>query len=87
MTEINIMTLKIEELTNKIIELEKENTELKEHLKKYTAPTRSKKYYENNKEKLLTKMKETGIASEKRKEYNKKYYLKRKEEIQNIFEK
>jgi hypothetical protein len=29
-------------------------------------------------------MKETGIASEKRKEYNKKYYLKKKEDVQNI---
>jgi hypothetical protein len=87
MTDINIMKNKIEELTNKILELEKENFELKEHLKKYTAPSRSKKYYENNKEKLLNKMKETGITSEKRKEYNKKYYLKKKEELQNIFEK
>ncbi len=67
--------------------LKEENTnlktrisELEEHLKKYTAPSRSKKYYENHKEELLNKMKANPITSEKRKEYNKKYYLKKKEE-------
>jgi hypothetical protein len=52
--------------------------ETKEHLKKYTFPDRCKKYYEENKEKLLTKMKENPIPSEKRKEYNKIYYMKKK---------
>ena len=37
--------------------LKQENTILKEHLKKYTAPSRSKTYYENHKEELLNKMK------------------------------
>ena len=74
-----------QELLNKIKFLEEENENLKfelqetkEHLKKYTSPDRSKKYYEENKEKLLTKMKENPIPSEKRKEYNKNYYLKKK---------
>ena len=49
------------------------------------SPERSKKYYENHKEKLLQKMKDNPISSDKRKEYNKNYYLKRKE-IQNIKE-
>ena len=67
----------------KILEEEKEKLkfelqETKEHLKKYTSPDRCKKYYEENKEKLLTKIKENPIPSEKRKEYNKKYYLKKK---------
>jgi len=82
----------MEELLNKIKILEEENIKLKseledikEHLKKYTAPERSKKYYENHKEKLLQKMKDNPISSDKRKEYNKNYYLKRKE-IQNIKE-
>ena len=47
-------------------------------MKKYTSTDRCKKYYEENKEKLLTKMKENPIPSEKRKEYNKNYYLKKK---------
>jgi Asp-tRNA(Asn)/Glu-tRNA(Gln) amidotransferase C subunit len=74
-----------QELLNKIKLLEEENErlkkqleEIKEHLKKYTSPDRNKKYYEENKQKLLTKMRDNPIASEKRKEYNKKYYLKKK---------
>jgi len=80
-----------EELLNKIKNLEEENEKLKielqetkEHLKKYTSPDRCKKYYEENKEKLLIKMKENPIPSEKRKEYNKKYYLKKMVKTENI---
>ena len=36
-------------LKQKISSLEDEIVKLKEHLKKYTAPTRSKTYYENHK--------------------------------------
>jgi len=53
-------------------ELEKTKQELiqtKEHLKKYTAPTRYKAYYENHKQELLEKMKSNPIPSDKRKEY------------------
>jgi hypothetical protein len=77
---------------NKLLreENEKLKTELqetKEHLKKYTSPNRCKKYYKENKEKLLTKMKENPISSEKRKEYNKNYYLKKKyQQTENIKE-
>lgn len=74
----------------KITNLEKELAETKEHLKKYTAPKRSKKYYEEHKEELIQKMKEykqlnppKPISSEKRKEYNKIAYLKKKENLQN----
>jgi hypothetical protein len=76
-----------QELLNKIKVLEEENIQLKkkiqetsEHLKKYTSPERNKKFYENHKEELLQKMKTNPISSEKRKEYNKKYYLKKKEQ-------
>jgi len=68
----------------KIIALEEELEKTKEHLKKYTAPKRNKKFYENHKEELLQKMKENPIPSEKRKEYNKKYYLKKKTDKQDI---
>lgn len=79
-------------LKNKINELEKEITELKEHLKKYTAPARYKKYYENHKEELLQKNKEYReknnyqyiISSDKKKEYNKKAYLKKKLEKEDF---
>lgn len=73
----------------KITNLEKELSETKDHLKKYTAPKRSKKYYEEHKEELIQKMKEykqkkppKPISSEKRKEYNKIAYLKKKEKLQ-----
>ena len=57
-----------------------ENQELKEHLKKYTAPKRSKSYYENNKDEINDKNKEyhKKIPSEKIKEYSKRAYEKRK---------
>jgi len=69
---------------NKLLEeeLQKIKNELidtKEHLKKYTAPIRHKSYYENHKQELLEKMKSNPIPTDKRKEYNKKYYLKKKE--------
>jgi hypothetical protein len=80
----------MEELLHKISILEEENNKLKieleetkEHLKKYTAPKRSKKYYETHKEELLQKMKINPISCDKKKEYNKNYYLKKKE-AQNI---
>ena len=69
---------------NKLLEeeLQKIKNELidtKEHLKKYTAPIRHKAYYENHKQELLEKMKSNPIPTDKRKEYNKKYYLKKKD--------
>jgi hypothetical protein len=77
---------------NQIIkeELEKTKNELiktKEHLKKYTAPSNMKKYYQNHKEEIIKKVKEYKeknnynpvIDSEKRKEYNKTAYQKRKD--------
>jgi len=77
----------MEELLQKIKFLEEENEKLKselektkERLKKYTAPKRNNKFYNEHKEELLQKMKENPISSEKRKEYNKKYYLKKKEQ-------
>jgi hypothetical protein len=72
-------------LKNKILEeeLQKTKDELyttKEHLKKYTSPTRHKTYYENHKEDILEKMKQKPpVDKEKRKEINQKAYLKRKE--------
>jgi geranylgeranyl pyrophosphate synthase len=77
-----------EEFLFKIKNLEEENKQLKleleetkEHLKKYTSPERNKKFYKEHKEELLQKMKDNPIPSEKRKEYNKKYYLKKKEQL------
>jgi len=65
----------------KIIALEEELEKTKEHLKKYTAPSYKKIYYENNKEKLLEKMKLNPTPPDKRKEYNRQSYLRRKEKL------
>ena len=47
-----------EYLHSRIQTLEDENSNLKEQLKKYTAPTRSKVYYENHKDDIIKKVKE-----------------------------
>ena len=63
-----------------------EFNQLKEHLKKYTAPKRNKDYYHNNKDKIIQKIKETQankkVDPDKIKEYNKRAYQKRKEKLQ-----
>ena len=77
------LLLKYEKLQE---EYELKINELKEHLKKYTAPSRNKKYYENHRDEIIQKSKEykekTGnkkvVSPEKIKEYNKKAYEKRK---------
>jgi len=76
----------MEELLQKIKILEEENENLKseleqtkEHLKKYTAPSRHKTYYENHKEVILYKQKSYVVSSEKKKEYARKAYLNKKE--------
>jgi hypothetical protein len=66
-------------LEEQIQKLQDELNATKEHLKKYTSPVRNKKYYETHREELLEKMKANPVSSEKRKEYNKKYYLKKTE--------
>lgn len=72
----------ISKLEEQIKELTKELNETKEHLKKYTAPSRSKTYYENHKAELLEKMKNYTPSQEKIKEKNRKAYLKRKDNQQ-----
>ena len=78
-------------LYNKIKELEDENALLKEKLKNYTAPKRSKKFYETHKEEIKQKVREykektnynSNIPKEKKQEYNKRAYLKKKEKIED----
>jgi hypothetical protein len=74
---LEIAALKLE---NEKLKAELEET--KTHLKKYTAPSNMKKYYENHKEELLEKMKKYKPTPEKIKEKNRKAYLKRKEKAE-----
>lgn len=86
--------MSIEDLTQEILFLKEENkrimTELentKEHLKKYTSPDRCKKFYEKHKDEIKTKVKEykektnydKNIPKDKKSEYNKRAYQKKKD--------
>jgi hypothetical protein len=82
---------KIKELEEELEKTKQELIEIKEHLKKYTAPTRSKTYYENHKEEVIQKVKEykkktnyTYVATpEQKKEWARTAYLNKKEKIKN----
>lgn len=66
-------------------ELEKTKQELavtKEHLKKYTAPSCKKQYYENNKEEIKNKHKEYKPTEEQKKKWARTAYLKKKEKLE-----
>ena len=67
-------------LEDKIQQLQEELNKTKEHLKKYTAPSRSKTFYENHREEILEKKKDP-IAKEQRIAVNKRAYQKRKEKL------
>ena len=80
----------IKELQEKNAKLEEELLVTKKHLKTYTAPSRSKTYYENHKEEIQQKVKEyrektnyivSPVSPEIIKERNRKAYLKRKEKL------
>jgi hypothetical protein len=86
-----------EELIKEIENLKKENENLKnilnqtqEHLKKYTAPSNKKLYYEKNKEEIKAKVKEykektnyyATLSSDKKKEYAKRAYLNKKAKLE-----
>ncbi len=78
-----------EELINENLllkeELEKTKNELletKEHLKKYTAPSCKKLYYEINKEEIKKKHKEYQPTEEQKKKWARTAYLKKKEKAE-----
>ena len=81
---MNQYEIEIQQLKNQVCELQ-------EQLKKYTAPTRSKRFYQNQKEELKQKAREykektnynANIPKDKKKEYNKRAYEKRKEKTKN----
>jgi len=81
--------MSIEELLKEIYFLKEENEkikselqETKEHLKKYTAPSNMKKYYQKVKEYKEKNNYKPNIDIEKRKEYNKIAYQKRKDKLE-----
>jgi hypothetical protein len=74
---------KIKSLEEELEKTKQELIETKEHLKKYTAPSRSKTYYENHKEEILERVKKYPLTKEQIKEKNKKALLKRKLKEEN----
>ena len=74
---------KIKSLEEELEKTKQELIETKEHLKKYTAPIRSKTYYENHKEEILERVKKYPLTKEQIKEKNKKSLLKRKLKEEN----
>lgn len=79
---------KIKNYEDRILCLENELNTTKEHLKKYTAPSNMKKYYENHKEEIKQKVKEYKektnyiVPKDVIKERNKRAYQKRKEKLE-----
>jgi predicted anti-sigma-YlaC factor YlaD len=84
-----------EELIKENLSLREENERLKnelnltkEHLKKYTAPSCKKLYYEKNKEEIKQKVKQYKeqtnyvVPKEVIKERNKRAYQKRKQKLE-----
>jgi len=69
-------------LKEKILQLENELIEVREHLKKYTAPPCKKKYYENNKEIIKEKHKQYKPTEEQKKQWARTAYLKKKEKLE-----
>jgi len=72
---------RIKELEEKNFKLEEELQATKEHLKKYTAPSYKKEYYEKNKDVINERNKKYKPTPEQKKEYNRREYLKRKEKL------
>lgn len=76
--ENNILKCKINQLENELNDMKKQIEQSKQ---------KTKTYYENNKEKIIERVKEYNktnnykpvVSSEKKKEYNKLAYLKKKE--------
>lgn len=73
--------MNVEDLLKEINVLKEENTELKNHLKKYTAPARHKTYYENHKDEVLARNRAYQVSAEKKKEYARTAYLNKKEKL------
>jgi len=84
----------IQKILDENTKLKDELQETKEHLKKYTSPSYKKEYYEKNKDAIKERnanyKKNTNYkydpTPEKKKEYARRAYLKRKEKLQKDLE-
>jgi len=69
-------------LKERILQLETELIEVREHLKKYTAFVCKKNYYENNKQIIKQKHKEYKPTEEQKKQWARNAYFKKKEKLE-----
>jgi hypothetical protein len=73
-------------LREELDKIKNELVETKEHLKKYTAPSHKKIYYENNKEEIKQKVKSYKETYQPTQEQKQKWartaYLKKKEKLE-----
>ena len=85
---------KIKELEEELIKTKEELIETKERLKKYTAPARSKTFYENHKEEIIQKVKDYkkntnytyNASPEQKKMWARTAYLNKKEKLKKMNE-
>lgn len=77
MSDYTILAKKFEALQKQYDSVITELHATREHLKKYTAPTRKKTYYENHKEELKEKSRKFTVSKEKKQEYNRRYAEKK----------
>ena len=88
MSDYTILTEKYEALQKQYDIVLTELHATREHLKKYTAPSRKKNYYENHKEELKEKSRKFVVSKEKKQEYNRRYIEKKAaQKLLNISEK
>ena len=81
---IQLLTEENNKLKEKLFQIEKELNDMKNQIN--DSKIKTKQYYENNKEKIIERVKEYNksknykpfITSEKKKEYNRIAYLKKK---------
>ena len=89
---VDEIIIKIKLLEEELQKTKDELIQTKEHLKKYTAPTSRKEYYEKNKDSIKKRVKKYNEdknykpTPEQKKEYNKQAYLRRKEKLQSELE-
>jgi hypothetical protein len=84
----------IKKYEEQITILESQLNDTKEHLKKYTAPSNMKKYYENHKEEIKQRVNEykektnynANLTIEKKKKYARQAYLNKKEKLKILEE-
>lgn len=82
--EIHSLLVENETLRKENENLKKSLVDCQEHLKKYTAPKRNKKYYESHKEEMKEKVKAyhaTQVSAEKKKQYARTAYLNKKAKL------